>query len=230
MELSSLAARTDLTAPPPSGRERVIQAAYQLFTLRGTRAVGIDTVIAAARVAKMTLYRNFVSKDELILAVLERREHLWTRQWLESETRRRAPSPVGQLLAIFQIFNEWFQRADFEGCLFIRTMLEISDRSDPVRQASMTHLDNVRGLVRELAEVAGIADPDTFSRQWHILMTGSILAAEQGDRQAAERARELGILVLHQHGRTPKTREAIDGRAARERSPRGRGNGWTATA
>ena len=61
-----------------SGRERVVRAAYDLFSRQGTRAVGVDAVIGAARVAKMTLYRNFASKDDLILAYLERREQLWT--------------------------------------------------------------------------------------------------------------------------------------------------------
>lgn len=215
MELTSLAAR--------SGRERVIQAAYALFTRYGTRTVGVDAVIAAARVAKMTLSRHFASKDDLILAVLDRREQLWTYQWLQTETRRRAASPVGQLLAIFQVFDEWFARADFEGCPFLRTMLEINDRSDPVRQASTAHLATVRSLVHQLAEGAGIANPETFAPQWHLLMTGAILAAEQGDRHAAKRAGELGVLLLHQHGVTCEPCEAVD-------TVRGRLSGWTATA
>ncbi|MGH3670835.1 MAG: TetR/AcrR family transcriptional regulator, partial [Pseudonocardiaceae bacterium] len=61
-----------------SGRDRVIRAAYDLFSRQGTRAVGVDAVIGEAGVAKMTLYRNFASKDELILAFLKRREVLWT--------------------------------------------------------------------------------------------------------------------------------------------------------
>ncbi|MGQ0777227.1 MAG: TetR/AcrR family transcriptional regulator [Pseudonocardiales bacterium] len=72
-----------------SGRERVLGAAYNLFSCQGTRAVGVDAVIGEAGVAKMTLYRNFASKNDLILAFLERRENLWTHGWVQAESWRR---------------------------------------------------------------------------------------------------------------------------------------------
>jgi len=72
-----------------TGRERVSRAAYELFSREGLRAVGVDAVIARAGTAKMTLYRNFPSKDDLIIDFLRRREQLWTREWLEAESRRR---------------------------------------------------------------------------------------------------------------------------------------------
>jgi AcrR family transcriptional regulator len=181
------------------GRERVIQAAYALFTRHGTRTVGIDTVIAAARVAKMTLYRHFPSKDELILAYLVRRANLWTYQWLQAEIVRRGMTPVEQLLAVFDAFDEWFARADFEGCPFLTTMLEVSDNHHPVRQASVAHLASIRCFLRDLAVAAGIDDPDGFSHQWHLLMKGAIMAAEEGDTRAAQRARKLGVLLLRHH-------------------------------
>ena len=65
-----------------TGRERILETAYDLFSRQGTRAVGVDTIIAGSGVAKMTLYRNFASKDDLIVAFLERREERWTRAWL----------------------------------------------------------------------------------------------------------------------------------------------------
>ncbi|MGH3972315.1 MAG: TetR/AcrR family transcriptional regulator [Pseudonocardiaceae bacterium] len=187
-------------ADPESGRERVMRAAYDLFSRQGTRTVGVDAVIGEARVAKMTLYRNFASKDDLILAFLERREALWTHGWVQAESRRRGDTPVQRLLAIFEIFGEWFARPDFEGCSFVTTLLEVTNRDSPVRQASIKHLSNIRGYVCELAAEAGVADADSFARQWHILMKGSIVAAAEGDTHAAARARELGILLLNHHG------------------------------
>src|ERR1700746_646192 len=71
-----------------TGRERVSRAAYELFSREGLRAVGVDAVIARAGTAKMTLYRNFPSKDDLIIDFLRRREQLWTREWLEAENNR----------------------------------------------------------------------------------------------------------------------------------------------
>ncbi|MGH3549810.1 MAG: TetR/AcrR family transcriptional regulator [Pseudonocardiaceae bacterium] len=189
-------------ADPESGRERVMRAAYDLFSRRGTRTVGVDAVISKAGVAKMTLYRNFASKDDLILAFLERREALWTHGWVRAQSQLRGDTPVQRLLAIFEIFSEWFAQPDFEGCSFITTLLEVTNRDSAVRRASVQHLANIRGYLCELATQAGVVDPDSFARQWHILMKGSIVAGAEGDTQAAARARELGILLLNKHGLT----------------------------
>jgi len=183
-----------------SARERILATAYELFSRHGTRAVGVDRIIAECGIAKMTLYRNFASKDELILAFLERREELWTRAWLQAEAQRRGADPAQRLLAIFDTFEGWFAREDFEGCSFINVMLELDDCQDPVRQASVRYLAHIRGFVAGLAEEAGIQDPEGFARQWHILMKGSIVSAAEGDLEAAARARQMGALLLEHHG------------------------------
>jgi AcrR family transcriptional regulator len=183
-----------------SGRERICQAAYELFSRDGTQSVGIDAVIAHAGAAKMTLYRNFRSKDELILDFLRRREQLWTREWLQAEAQKRGDTPQARLLAIFEVFGEWFADPDFDGCAFLTTMIEIKDPESPVRQASVQHLANIREFIKALAAEAGIPDTDAFARQWHILMKGSIMAAHEGDLAAARRARGLGVLLLRSHG------------------------------
>jgi len=199
---------TDRRKPPSrspdegqdSGRERISRAAYELFSREGVRAVGVDAVIARAGTAKMTLYRNFPSKDDLIIDFLRRREELWTRDWLTAESTRRGQTPREQLLAIFDVFSEWFGSADFEGCSFLTAMIEINDREHPVHQAAVGHLANIRDYIEKLAAEAGIGDVDSFARQWHILMKGSIMAAHEGDIAAAARARELGELLLKEHG------------------------------
>src|ERR1700722_12317433 len=183
-----------------SGRERGSRAAYELFSRDGTRAVGVDAVIARAGTAKMTLYRNFPSKDDLILDFLRRREQLWTREWLEAESQRRGASPRRHPLAILDVFSEWFRTPYFEGCSFITTLIEINDRNHPVHQAAVAHLANIRSYIERLAAEIGVDDVDSFARKWHILMKGSILAAHEGDMAAADRARELGELLLAQHG------------------------------
>ena len=180
------------------GRDRILDTAYDLFSAHGTRAVGVDRIIAEAGTAKMTLYRNFASKDDLIVAFLAAREERWTRGWLQAEVQRRASTPRERLLAIFDVFGEWFARDDFEGCAFINVMLELDDRGSPVRQACVAHLAAIRGFVRDLAEAAGVEPGHAghVAAQWHILMKGSIVAAAEGDALAAARARELGALLL----------------------------------
>jgi len=181
-----------------TGRERILETAYELFSRHGTRAVGVDRIIAESGAAKMTLYRNFASKDELILEFLRVRDERWTRAWLQAEVESRAADPAARMLAIFDVFGEWFARDDFEGCAFINVMLELDDRGSPVRQACVAHLAAIRGFVRDLAEAAGVEPGHAghVAAQWHILMKGSIVAAAEGDALAAGRARELGALLL----------------------------------
>jgi AcrR family transcriptional regulator len=183
-------------AAAKTGRERVARAAYELFSKSGVRAVGVDAVIERAGTAKMTLYRNFPSKDDLILDFLRRREENWMRGWLVAEIQRRGETPQEQLLATFDVLAEWFTQPDFAGCSFLTTMIEISDRAHPVHQAAITHLANLRYYLAGLAAKAGIADADGFARKWHILIKGAILAAQEGDPAAATRAREIGELLL----------------------------------
>ena len=185
-----------------NGRERILSAAYDLFSRSGVRAVGVDMVTAKADVAKMTLYRNFESKHELALAVLKLREERWLKGWLQTEARARAATPAGQLLAVFDVFAEWFAREDFEGCAFVRSLLEFEDRADRVRQACVEHLAGIRAYLCELATAAGAREPARFAAQWHILLKGAIVAAHEGDLDAASKARELGMLLLEREGLT----------------------------
>ena len=161
-----------------SGRERIGRAAYDLFSRQGTQSVGIDAVIAQAGTAKMTLYRNFSSKDDLILDFLERRERIWTREWLQTEADSRGNTPHERLLAIFDVFGGWFESRDFDGCAFLTAMIEVKDPDSPVRRASVQYLANIRLFITRLATEAGIDDAEAFARQWHILMKGSIMAAQ----------------------------------------------------
>lgn len=177
-------------------RERILAAAYDLFSRQGIRAVGIDAIIEQSGVAKMTLYRHFESKEDLVLAFLEQREMLWTTAWLQAEIERRAPGPRERLLAIFDVFGDWFQREGFEGCAFINVLLETSDADSSVRKATVAYLEKIRAFLRRLAADAGVGDPDDFARKWHILMKGAIVAAGEGDHAAGARARAVGALLL----------------------------------
>src|ERR671911_3073860 len=196
MSPKSPALQTDPPTAASDARERILDTAYELFSRNGIRAVGVDAIIQRSGVARMTLYRHFGSKDALVLAFLERREQRWTRDWLQRAIERRAVDPGERLLAIFDVFDEWFQRKDFEGCSFINVLLEISDPAHDLNRASADSLARIRAFVESLASQAGVPDPDDFARQWHILMKGSIVSAGEGDRWAARRAQEVGALLL----------------------------------
>jgi len=183
----------------PAARERILESAYDLFSRKGVRAVGVEEVIERAAVAKATLYRHFPSKDDLVLAFLRRREEVWTHGWVETESRRRGASPEDRLLAIFDLFDEWFHRSDFEGCSFISVLLEVRDLDHPVGRACASHLENIRTVVCTLAEEAGLREPEGFARSWHILMKGSIVQASEGDVDAAKRAQRMARALIESY-------------------------------
>ena len=146
----------------------------------------------------MTLYRHFRSKDELVIATLERREEAWTTNWLVRETEERADTPAEQLIAIFDVLDEWFRREDYEGCFFINTLLESHDHTSAVGRRAALGMENVCEFVRRLADEAGVGDGKTFARRWHVLMSGAIVLASSGYRDAALRAKEAGRVLLDQ--------------------------------
>jgi len=176
-------------------RERLIDAAYDLFSRDGVNQVGIDAILAKSGCAKASLYTNFKTKVELAIAFLDRREAVWTRGWLESEIKRRATSPEGRLLAIFDVFDGWFHKKSFEGCSFINVLLE-SSADSPVRRAAAIHLARIRAIVRGLAEEANLDEPEEFAQAWHMLMKGAIVSAGEGNRNAARHAKCAAQLIL----------------------------------
>jgi AcrR family transcriptional regulator len=181
-----------------TARDRILDAAYDLFSRRSVGAVGINEVIASASVAKATLYHYFPSKADLVLAFLQEREQRWTLGWVEAESRRRGSTPEERLLAIFDLFDGWFSEDTFEGCSFINVLLE-TGRDDPIGHASAVHLENIRSVVRERAEEAGLVEVEEFVHSWHILMKGSIVTAAEGDRDAAKRAKVMASRLLEEH-------------------------------
>jgi AcrR family transcriptional regulator len=193
-----LQTRTANAKGEPGARERILDGSYELFSRRGIRDVGVDEVIETAGVAKATLYRHFSSKDELVLAFLERREQLWTREFVEAGAESRGATPEDRLLAIFDVFDDWFRREDFEACSFINVLLEMGVEH-PAGGASVRHLENIRAVVSRLAREAGLRDPVSFAHSWHILMKGSIVAAAEGDVEAARRAQSIARLLIDEY-------------------------------
>ena len=194
---ATLACVETVVEPRQGGaRERIMDAAYELFSRRGIQAVGVDAVVEQSGVARQTLYRHFGSKQDLVLAFLERREEVWTRGWLQATIERTSSDPAEQLLAIFDTFDEWFRRRDFEGCTFINVLLEYPDTSAPIHRAGVAYLAGIRSMLEDRFRRLGVADSEDLARKWHILMKGSIVAAGEGDRRAAKRAQEMGALLL----------------------------------
>jgi AcrR family transcriptional regulator len=181
-----------------TARERILDTAYELFSRRGVRGVGVDEVISRSAVAKATLYRHFPTKDDLVLAFLAERELRWTHGMVEAGARQRGATPEQQLLAVFDVFDDWFRSAEFDACSFINVMLELGP-AHRLGRASIEHLERIRGIVRQLAEEAGLRNTDAFARSWHILMKGAIISAAEGDDGAARLAQAMASRLIEEH-------------------------------
>lgn len=179
-------------------RQRILDTAYELISRRGVRDVGVEEVIAKAGIAKATLYRHFPSKTDLVLAVLEQREQLWTLGLVEAEARRRGATAEDRLLAVFDVFDEWFRGDEFDACTFVNVLLEMGP-NHVLSEASIRHLGNIRTVIADLATEAGLREPEEFARSWHILMKGSIVSAAEGDTKAARRAQAMAANLIDQY-------------------------------
>jgi AcrR family transcriptional regulator len=180
-------------------RERILAAADELFSQRSVRDVGINELISRAGVAKATFYAHFASKDDLVLAFLERCHQDLTVEAIIAECRKKTNDPTAQLLIIFDVLDGWFRQDDFQACAFVSTMLEMGP-THPLGQASISYLAQVRDFMRTLAEEAGLNQPDVFARSCHILTKGSIISAVEGDKEAAVWAKRMAASLISDHG------------------------------
>jgi AcrR family transcriptional regulator len=143
----------------------------------------------------MTLYRHFPSKKDSALAFLDLREERWTIEWLKAEIERRAHTPRERLLAVFDLYHEWFQQPDFEGCSFIKVMLE-SEPGSPLHEAACAQLNKLGDYVTDLALAADVTDPASLSSTWQMLMKGAIVSACAGNINAAAEAKAAASVFL----------------------------------
>jgi AcrR family transcriptional regulator len=193
---------TLLPAKAMAGRDdpadRILSTAYELFSRRGIRGVGINELINSSGVSKATFYRHFPSKDALVLAFLALRDQVWTVDLIVADARRRGHTAEQRLLAIFDVFGDWFQRDDFEACTFINVLLEMGPEHS-LGKASIGYLSRIRGHIQALAQEAGLDRPEEFARSWHILMKGSIISATEGDVLASRRAQQMARWLIEHH-------------------------------
>src|SRR6478735_153263 len=157
-------------SPEGSARERLLQAADQLFYDEGIHTVGIDRVIEKAGVAKASLYKNFGSKDELVREYLARR-HL-RRQARITAMLEKYDAPRDQLLGVFEVLADIASMPGFRGCAFINASAEAPAGSSVIGVTEESRAW-VRALFVELATNAGVADPESLAAQLVLLYDGA---------------------------------------------------------
>ena len=161
----------------PSKRDQLVETALNMFYEQGFNATGIDKILAEAGVAKMTLYKHFKSKEELIQAVLRLRDERF-REWLMNYVEKHAKTPRERLLALFDAHDEWFSRKGFRGCLFLNAAAEFSQIADSIAAIASEHKRLTHVYVRGLASAAGASNPDRLADWLTLLLDGAIGCAQ----------------------------------------------------
>lgn len=159
--------------------QRVLRAAAESFYAEGIHAVGVDTLAARAGVAKMSLYNNFGSKNDLVAAYLRTRDERW-REWLHAEVERRAHTAKDRILAFFDASRDWMREESPRGCAFINALAEIPDTSHPARQAVADQKHWTYAYLVRLAREAGANDPDDVAGQLFVLAQGAAVTSVIG--------------------------------------------------
>jgi len=162
--------RSKQTLAPP--RERILAAARALFYRDGIRAVGVDAVAAAAGTNKMTLYRHFASKDELVAAYLRQLAAEGDSLW--QEIRAQAPgNPQAQLIALMCRVSEFGDDCSGRGCALANAAIELAERNHPARRIVEAHKRDVRSRLAALCREAGYARPEKLADELFLLVEGA---------------------------------------------------------
>ncbi len=162
------------TVTAPSARERILESASQLFYRHGFVSVGVDTITAEAGVAKMSLYRHFPSKDDLIVAYLERsNEQFWN--WFDGALGEGAPR--AQLMRVFDALGNFATSPACFGCMFQLAAADFPDVEHPANRIALAHKTAALERLRDLAAQACAADPDALAAQLLLLMDGAFVAS-----------------------------------------------------
>ena len=180
--------------PKKKSRERILATAERLFYKFGIGAVGVDRISEEAGVGKMTLYRHFSSKNALIRAYLERRDHYWRDQFTRA-IESGSKSPEDRIVQFFNRMETWFSSTDFCGCAFINADAERVD--DNVTILIYEHKAMMRQLIHRQISELDVADPETLTEQIFILVEGAIVTARLTRSKApAQTARKAAMTLI----------------------------------
>ncbi|MFK8253607.1 TetR/AcrR family transcriptional regulator [Ancylobacter terrae] len=179
-------------SPPRGRRAHILGVAYRLFRREGFRATGIDRIIAEAGVAKMTMYRHFPAKDELIVAVLAGRADRFERRL--DGALAGAHGVGGRIDAVLDLYARWFDSPDFHGCLFAHALAEFPDPAHPVHAAAAAQKTALRArLAGILAAEHPPARAERLATTVVLLIEGATLLAETGMGAAAIAAARAAV-------------------------------------
>jgi AcrR family transcriptional regulator len=163
--------------PAPVAQQYLLNAAVELFHTEGVRTVGVDAVVKRAGVNKMCLYRQFASKDELILAYLD---HMQTSSLarIDESIAKRVGDPRAQMLQIFVDLAERASKPGYRGCPFVNVAAEFPDPAHPARRAVVSYKAEVVQRFTTLATAAGLKEPAPLVDALSLILDGGYAASQ----------------------------------------------------
>ncbi len=184
------------TGETSEARQRILETADRLFYQDGLRAVGIDRIIAEAEVAKMSLYKHFPSKDDLILAVLKYREQ-GVLEFFRSAMDRHGKKAKNPLRAFFAALKECFETPGFRGCAFQNAAVELADPAHPGTEFVRGHKRRFSEFLRGVIEEAIGKSAAKVAPAVALLVEGAVVTAViQGLPDAADVARDAALKLV----------------------------------
>lgn len=189
-----------MTDPGADTRERILQAAYELFYRKGYVRTGVDEIAAAARVTKRTLYNHFRSKDDLLGAALTF-HHRLAMERIERWGVQLPPEPDGFLDALFGDLARWAMQPRWEGAGFTRLVMELADLpGHPARAVAREHKATVEAwIARELA-ARKVSDPAGKAGQLQLILEGcfALLLIHGGEKYIREAAAAARLVIAQE--------------------------------
>ena len=164
-------------APVPDARTRILDTASSLFYERGVRAVGVDLIVEQAAVAKASLYRYFPTKDDLIVAFLEREDVDFWAQW-DRVAAQFPEDPAAELQAHMRWIGERLARRNYRGCPQINVAAEFAEQDHPARGVARRHMRALRSRLLEIAQRTQARRPDRLAAQLALLVNGAFVSSE----------------------------------------------------
>ncbi len=175
---------------PKTGRDRLIAVGIELFYRHGFAAVGIDQILSTAGVTKTTFYKHFESKDDLMVAAVQRRDEWELAAWGRAIKKLAGDELANYPLAMLDVLDVWFNDADYLGCMFTNAAVEFPNPHDPVHQAASAHKRKVRDTWRDIAVAVGAQaqDAETFADCFCALLEGALILRHTQARNDAAKA------------------------------------------
>jgi AcrR family transcriptional regulator len=196
-------ARLKRQAAPPPPRERILQAARELFHRDGIHAVSVDALAAAAGTNKMTLYRHFSSRDELIAAYLQELATEGEGVWDEARSAHPGDAEA-QLRFLLRRVSTLATEGEGRGCALANAAVELAERRHPARRVVEAHKRRQRERLVALVREAGYARPERLADELFLLVEGARVALQSiGPGGPGARLYDLAVEMLE---RAPRLR------------------------